>query len=47
MSDGRALILTITRIEADYLRDLVEQFISSLARSVAPNRSPKIRPWPD
>lgn len=30
MSDGRALILTITRIEADYLRDLVEQFISLL-----------------
>ena len=30
MSDGRALILTITRIEADYLHDLVEQFISLL-----------------
>lgn len=30
MSERRALILTITRIEADYLRDLVEQFISLL-----------------
>ena len=30
MSISRALILTITRIEADYLADLVEQFISLL-----------------
>lgn len=30
MSDSRALILTITRIEASYLADLVEQFISLL-----------------
>ncbi len=30
MSDSRALILTITRLEADYLADLVGQFISLL-----------------
>ena len=30
MSDSRALILTITRLEADYLADLVGQFISQL-----------------